>query len=109
MMASLRKTFDNSFVEKDCLQHPLYKRAKDKLLSTFLNMVDPKVLKYLTKSRKSSQKAWKKIYGFPYVRAISWDGTDTTTSWDGSFPVNATKCFKKCARYVSSYYKRYKV
>ena len=69
--------------------------------NNFHNWEDPKVLKYFTKSTKSVKKAWKKTYGFPYVRAISWGGTDTTIPWNGGFPVNATKCFKKCARDVS--------
>ena len=77
--------------------------------NNFFNWVDPKVLKYFTKNRKSSRKAWKKTYGFPYVRAISWDGTDTAIPSNDGFPVNATMCFKKCARLVSSYCKRYKV
>ena len=76
--------------------------------NNLFNWVDPKVLKYFTKNRKSSRKAWKKTYGFPYVRAISWDNTDTTP-FGGISPVNATKCFKKCAHLVSSYCKRYKV
>ena len=59
----------------------------------FFNWVDPKVLKHFTKSTK---KAWKKSFGFPYVSALPWQG-NTTLQW------NATKCIRKCARYVSSY------
>ena len=73
--------------------------------NNFNNVHDPKVLKYFTKSRKSVQKAWRKTYGFPYATAISWDGIDAGIRlWshvNGEVPVNATKCFKKCARYVS--------
>ena len=63
----------------------------------FFNWADPKVLKYFTKSTKSVKKAWKKTYGFPYASAISWDGKSVS-------PPNNTKCFKKCARYVSSFW-----
>ena len=61
--------------------------------NNFFNWEDPKVLKYFI---KSSQKAWKKTYGFPYVSPISWDGKNIN-------PANNTKCFKKCAQYVSPY------
>ena len=61
----------------------------------FFNWEDPKVLKYFTKIGKSLRKAWKKTFGFPYVRAINWDGT--------SLGVNSTKCLEKCTRYVSLY------
>ena len=67
--------------------------------NNLFNWEDPKVLKYFTKSRKSAKKAWKKTYGFPYVRVNSWD--DTAPNELG----NTTECFKKCARYVSSYYR----
>ena len=58
----------------------------------FFNWADPKVLKYFTESTK---RAWKKTYGFPYVSPITWDGKNIS-------PTNSTKCFKKCAHYVSS-------
>ena len=64
--------------------------------NNFYNWADPKVLKYFTKSTKSLEKAWKKTYGFPYNTAQPWDGNTTVQG-------NITKCFKKCARYVSSY------
>ena len=67
--------------------------------NNFHNWEDPKVLKYFTKSTKSVKKAWKKTYGFPYVRVNSWDGTASQELG------NTTECFKKCARYVSSYYR----
>ena len=63
--------------------------------NNFNNFHDPKVLKYFTKSRNSSQQAWKKTYGFPYVSFTTWDGKNIN-------PPNNTKCFKKCARYVST-------
>ena len=62
----------------------------------FFNWADPKVLKYFTKSTKNLRRAWKKTYGFPYVSPLTWDGKKIG-------PTNITKCFKKCARYVSSY------
>ena len=63
--------------------------------------LDPKVLKYFTKSIKSSKKAWMKTYGFPYVAHpyITLSPTNKTIKL-----TNSTKCLKKCARYVSSYY-----
>ena len=66
--------------------------------NNFFNWVDPNVLKYFTKSTKNIKKAWKKTFGFPYATAMPWeiDGKYTRQR-------NVTKCFKKCARYVSSY------
>ena len=72
-------------------EEELEKVDQFKYNNNFENFVDPKVLKYFTKSTK---KAWKKTYGFPYVSAISWNGLSVS-------PSNTTKCFKKCARYVS--------
>ena len=70
--------------------------------NNFNNVHDPKVLKYFTKSRKSLQEAWRKTYGFPYATAIPFnDGIDSGIPFIGAVPSNATKCFKKCARYVS--------
>ena len=70
--------------------------------NNFNNFDDPKVLKYFTKSRTSLQEAWRKTYGFPYATAISLlDGIDSGIPLNGAVSVNATKCFKKCARYVS--------
>ena len=64
----------------------------------FNNWVDPKVLKSFTKSKKSMRKTWKKSYGFPYV------------TWDAKYPPpNITKCFQKCAKYVSSCHKEFGV
>ena len=66
--------------------------------NNFFNWKDPKVLKYFTKSKKSIKKAWKKSYGYPYATAVSWIPVNE------SLVSNNTKCWKKCARYVSSYY-----
>ena len=64
--------------------------------NNFFNWEDPKVMRYFTKSTNSSERAWKKTFGYPYVSVISWDGKNG--------PTNTTECFKKCARYVSPYY-----
>ena len=70
--------------------------------NNFNNFIDPKVLKYFTKSRKNLQKAGRKTYGFPYVTTTPLlDGIDSGIPLNGAAPSNATKCFKKCARYVS--------
>ena len=70
--------------------------------NNFDNFVDPKVLKYFTKSRTSLQEAWRKTYGFPYATTFPFDdGIDSGIPLNGAVPSNATKCFKKCARYVS--------
>ena len=71
---------------------------KFKYDNNFFNWGDPKVFKYFTKSKKSMKKAWKKTFGFPYATAVPWE-------IDGNIirQRNVTKCFKKCARYVSSY------
>ena len=62
---------------------------------------DPEVLKYFSKSTKSSKKAWMKTYGFPFVAHpyVTLSPTNETIKL-----TNSTKCLKKCARYVSSYY-----
>ena len=66
---------------------------KFKYDNNFFNFGDPKVLKYFT-SNETLKKAWKKTYGFPYVSLNTWGGKYIS-------PQNSTKCFKKCARYVS--------
>ena len=63
--------------------------------NNFFNWNDPKVLKYFTKSTKSVKNAWKQTYGFPYVSLTTWDGKNIAQK-------NITKCFEKCALYVSS-------
>ena len=62
--------------------------------NNFFNWNDPKVMKYFTKSTNSLKKAWKKTYGFPYIRPNTWGGKNMS-------PQNSTKCFERCARYVS--------
>ena len=75
-------------------EEELEKVDRFKYDNNFENFVDPKALKYFTKSTKNVKKAWKKTYGFPSVTLISWDGKNIS-------PSNNTKCFKKCARFVS--------
>ena len=91
------KTYDMHDYRKASSEKQLKEVDQFKYDNNFFNWEDPKVMRYFT---KSSRKAWKKTFGFPYVRVISWDG---------KYPVNSTSCFKKCAHYVSSYYKRYRV
>ena len=88
------KTYDMHDYRKASSEVELKRVDQYKHDNNFYNWEDPKVLKYFAKNPK---KAWKKTYGFPYVSAISWDGLSVS-------PSNATKCFKKCARYVSSYF-----
>ena len=68
--------------------------------NNFGNWVDPKVLKYFTKSTKSSKKAWMKTYGFPYVAQpyVTLPLANETEKL-----TNSTKCLEKCLRFVSSY------
>ena len=90
------KTYEMHDYRKAFSEETLKKVDQFKYDNNLFNWEDPKVLKYFTKSRKSAKKAWKKTYGFPYVWVNSWDG-------------NSIECFEMCARYVSSYYKIYKV
>ena len=90
------KTYDMHDYRKAFKEKQLKEVDQFKYDNNFINWEDPKVLKYFTKSRKSAQKAWKKTYGFPYVSLITWDGKNIA-------PQNSTKCFKKCAQYVSPY------
>ena len=90
------KTYEMHDYRKAGSEKELKKVDKFKYDTNFFNWGDPKVLKYFTKSTRSSKKAWKKTFGFPYVSALPWQG-NTTLQW------NATKCIRKCARYVSSY------
>ena len=90
------KTYDMHDYRKAISDKQLEEVEQFKYDNNFHNWEDPKVLKFFTKSRKSSQKAWKKTFGFPYVStAYTWDGKNIS-------PQNQTKCFKKCASYVST-------
>ena len=90
------KTYEMHDYREAFSEEKLKKVDKFKYDNNFFNWEDPKVLKYFTKSRRSSRKAWKKTYGFPYVSRNTWGGKFI-------YPQNLTKCFKKCARYVSPY------
>ena len=80
------KTYEMHDYRKASSEEELKKVDQFKFDNNFFNWGDPKVLKHFTKSKKSMKKAWKKTFGFPYVTAQR---------------NNVTKCFKKCARYVS--------
>ena len=90
------KTYEMHDYREAFSEEKLKKVDQFKYDNNFFNWEDPKVLKYFTKSRRSSRKAWKKTYGFPYVSRNTWGGKFI-------YPQNLTKCFKKCARYVSPY------
>ena len=89
------KTYDMHDYRAAYNEEALSKVKQYKYDNNFNNWVDPEVLKSFTKSKKSMRKAWFKSYGFPYVSAVSWDAKYMS-------PANFTKCFQKCAKYVSS-------
>ena len=91
------KTYEMHDYRKASSEDELKKVDEFKYDKNFFNWGDPKVFKYFTKSEQSMKKAWKKTFGFPYVTANPWD--DNTINQG-----NATKCFRICARYVSSFY-----
>ena len=82
------KTYEMHDYRKASSEEELKRVDQIKYNNNFFNWVDPNVLKYFTKSTKNIKKAWKKTFGFPYVTQA---------------PLGTIKCFKKCARYVSSY------
>ena len=90
------KTYDMHDYRKASSEVELKKVDQFKYDKNFFNWEDPKVLKFFTKNTNSMKKAWKKTYGFPYVSRNTWDGKNVS-------PQNSTKCFKKCAQYVSPY------
>ena len=91
------KTYEMHDYRKAFSEENLKRVYQFKYDNNFFNWEDPKVMRYFTKSTNSSKRAWKKTFGYPYVSVISWDGKSV-------IPANTTKCFKKCAHYVSSYY-----
>ena len=93
------KTYDMHDYRTAFSEEKLDKVKQFKYDNNFNNWVDPEVLKSFTKSKKSMRKAWKKSYGFPYVSAIPWNAPKHMS------PANKTKCFQKCAKYVSSCHK----
>ena len=92
------KTYDMHDYRTAFSEEKLRKVKQFEYDNNFNNWVDPKVLKDFTNSTKSMRKGWKKSYGFPFVSAMSWDGKEMN-------PANKTKCFQKCAKYVSSFHK----
>ena len=90
------KTYEMHDYRKASSEEELKKVDRFKYDNNFFNWEDPKVLKYFTKNTNSVKKAWKKTYGFPYVSLITWAGKNIA-------PQNFTKCFEKCALYVSPY------
>ena len=90
------KTYEMHDYRKASSEEELKRVDRFKYDNNFFNWEDPKVLKYFTKNTNSVKKAWKNTYGFPYVSLNTWDGKNVS-------PQNSTKCFKKCAQYVSPY------
>ena len=90
------KTYDMHNYRKASSEDRLERVDQYKHDNNFFNWIDPKVLKKFTKSTKSVKTTWKKTYGFPYVSLLTWGGKYVS-------PQNNTKCFKKCAQYVSPY------
>ena len=88
------KTYDMHDYRKASSEEELKRVDQFQYDNNFFNWEDPKVLKYFTKNTNSVKKAWKNTYGFPYVSLNTWSGKYIN-------PQNQTKCFKKCARYVS--------
>ena len=97
------KTYEMHDYRRAFSENQLKKVDQFKFDNNFANLVDPKVLKYFIRSTKSSKRAWKKTYGFPFVAHpyVTLSPTNETIKL-----TNSTKCLKKCARYVSSYYTR---
>ena len=88
------KTYDMHEYRRAYNEKTLKRVSKYRYDKYFFNWVDPKVLKYFTKSTESMKRAWRKIYGLPYSTPMVWDGRALN-------PMDQTKCFIKCARYVS--------
>ena len=87
------KTYDMHEYRRAYNEKTLKRVSKYRYDKYFFNWVDPKVLKYFTKSTESMKRAWRKIYGLPYSTPMVWDGRALN-------PMDQTKCFIKCARYV---------
>ena len=94
------KTFEMHNYRKASSEEELKKVDQFKQDNNFLNMVDPKVFKYFTKSTKSLKNAWMKTYGFPFVAQpyVTLPPTNETNKL-----INSTKCLEKCVHYVSMY------
>ena len=90
------KTYEMHDYRKASSEKELKKVDRFKHDNNLFNWKDPKVLKYFVQSRKSYKKAMKKTYGFPYAFPY---GNVTNVGLSAIY----TKCWRKCARYVSSY------
>ena len=94
------KTYEMHDYRKASSEEELKRVDQFKHDNNFLNMEDPKVFKYFTKSTKSLKNAWMKTYGFPFVAQpyVTLPPTNETNKL-----INSTKCWEKCAHYVSMY------
>ena len=90
------KTYEMHDYRKASSEKELNKVDRFKHDNNFVNWKDPEVLKYFVQSRKSYKKAMKKTYGFPYAFPY---GNVTNVGLSAIY----TKCWRKCASYVSSY------
>ena len=87
------KTYDMHEYRRAYNEKTLKRVSKYRYDKYFFNWVDPKVLKYFTKSTKSMKRAWRKTYGLPYNTPMVWNDNNRN-------PADETKCFIKCAHYV---------
>ena len=90
------KTYEMHDYRKASSEKELNKVDRFKHDNNLYNWKDPAVLKYFVQSRKSYKKAFKKTYGLPYSFPF---GNVTNVGLSAIY----TKCWRKCARYVSSY------
>ena len=87
------KTYEMHEFRRAFNEEKLKKVEKFKYDNNMFNWVDPKVLKYFTKSKTSMKRAWWKTYGLPYNTPMVWNDNNRN-------PADETKCFIKCAHYV---------
>ena len=100
------KSYEMHNYRKASSEEELKKVDQFKHDNNFLNMEDPKVFKYFTKSTKSLKNAWMKTYGFPFVAQpyVTLPVLFKVSSLvSNELTLNSTKCLEKCARYVSMY------
>ena len=87
------KTYDMHEYRRAVNEKTLKRVTQYRYDNNFFNWVDPKVLKYFTKSKTSMKRAWWKTYGLPYNTPMVWNDNNRN-------PADETKCFIKCAHYV---------
>ena len=100
------KTYEMHDYRKASSEEELKKVDQFKHDNNFLNMEDPKVFKYFTKSTKSLKNAWMKTYGFPFVAQpyVTLPVLFKVSSLvSNELTLDSTKCLEKCAHYVSMY------